>query len=228
MLMRRSCRMTWPICRAAPGSFSGPRTTKATTTITAISAQPRFPTPKGYRSLLILRLSKRRAAAQDETVPPRIAPLRTPPIGFAHRGARAQEQENTLAAFSLALEMGATGLESDAWVTADGMAVLDHDGSVRLRRLRRRAIPDCRRDELPAHIPTLDELFEACGADYELSLDLKDPAAVGAVMASADAAADRLRDNPSESGSGCATPKSAPWWGGGNAGPMCACATPPG
>ena len=115
-----------------------------------------------------------------------------PPSGSPTGGARAQEQENTLAAFSLALEMGATGLESDAWVTADGMAVLDHDGSVRLRRLRRRAISDCRRDELPAHIPTLEELFEACGADYELSLDLKDPNAVGAVMASADAAADRF------------------------------------
>ena len=34
-------------------------------------------------------------------------------IGFAHRGARAQAPENTLEAFSLALELGATGLESD-------------------------------------------------------------------------------------------------------------------
>ena len=119
----------------------------------------------------------------------RISPLHVPPIGFAHRGARAQERENTLAAFSLALEMGAVGLESDVWVTADGQAVLDHDGWVRSGRLRRRRpIPDCRRDELPGHIPTLADLYDACGADFELSLDLKDPDAAPAVIATVDGA----------------------------------------
>lgn len=119
----------------------------------------------------------------------RISPLHMPPIGFAHRGARAQERENTLAAFSLALEMGAAGLESDVWVTVDGHAVLDHDGWVRSGRLRRRRpIPDCRRDELPDHIPTLAELYDACGTDFELSLDLKDADAAPAVIATVDGA----------------------------------------
>ncbi|MCU1376632.1 MAG: putative phosphodiesterase, partial [Actinomycetia bacterium] len=62
-----------------------------------------------------------------------------PPIGFAHRGARAHAPENTLAAFTLATRLGATGLESDVWLTADGVAVLDHDGVVR-HGLRRRPI----------------------------------------------------------------------------------------
>ena len=125
-------------------------------------------------------------------VAPRISPLRTPPIGFAHRGARALERENTLAAFALALEMGATGLESDAWATSDGQAVLDHDGLVRLGRWRRqRPISDCRRDDLPDHIPALAELYNACGADFELSLDLKDSDAAPAVIAAVDAAAAR-------------------------------------
>ena len=123
-------------------------------------------------------------------MPPRIAPLRLPPIGFAHRGARAQERENTLAAFARALEMGATGLESDAWVTADRQAVLNHDGVVRLGRWRRRRpISVCRRDELPDHIPTLVDLYSECGADFELSLDLKDPDAAIAVIATVDEAA---------------------------------------
>jgi glycerophosphoryl diester phosphodiesterase len=52
-------------------------------------------------------------------------------IGFAHRGARAHERENTLEAFALALGLGATGLESDVWLTRDGVAVLDHDGVAR-------------------------------------------------------------------------------------------------
>ncbi|MCY3635746.1 MAG: glycerophosphodiester phosphodiesterase [bacterium] len=132
------------------------------------------------------------SATQDELVAPRISPLQTPPIGFAHRGARAVERENTLAAFSRALEMGAAGLESDVWVTADGQAVLDHDGWVRSSRLRRRRpISDCRRDELPDHIPTLAEMYDACGAEFELSLDLKDPEAAPAVIAAVDGAAAR-------------------------------------
>ncbi len=102
--------------------------------------------------------------------------LRRPPVAFAHRGARAQAPENTIEAFNLALELGATGLESDVWLTADGEAVLDHDGVVR-RGLRRIPIARVNRDDLPGHIPSLDELYTSCGTGYELSLDVKDPRA---------------------------------------------------
>ena len=70
-------------------------------------------------------------------------PLLRPPIGFAHRGASAHAPENTLEAFRLALRLGASGLESDVWLTADGVAVLDHDGVVR-SGLRRRPIAGLR------------------------------------------------------------------------------------
>ena len=109
-------------------------------------------------------------------------PLHSPPIGFAHRGARAHAPENTLDAFALALRLGATGLESDVWITADGVAVLDHDGIVGSRFRGRRAIASVNRDELPPHIPTLEELYERCGTGYELSLDVKDAAAAEAVL----------------------------------------------
>jgi glycerophosphoryl diester phosphodiesterase len=111
-----------------------------------------------------------------------VEPLLRPPIGFAHRGARAHAPENTLDAFRLALRLGATGLESDVWVTADGVPVLDHDGLAR-GGLRRRGIGDVARSALPSHIPALADLFEQCGTDYHLSLDLKDPAAAGPVVA---------------------------------------------
>jgi len=119
--------------------------------------------------------------------------LHRPPIGFAHRGARAHAPENTLEAFSLAIRLGATGLESDVWVTADGVAVLDHDGVVR-RGVRRRPIAEVARADLPEHIPSLAELYEQCGTDLPLSLDVKDPAAFEATVATArDAgAAERL------------------------------------
>ena len=119
----------------------------------------------------------------------RYAPTRVPPIGFAHRGARAHAPENTIEAFALALRLGATGLESDAWLTVDGEVVLDHDGVVG-NVLRRRSIASLRRDQLPAHIPTLTELYEACGTGFELSLDVKDPASVDRVVAIAREAGD--------------------------------------
>lgn len=107
--------------------------------------------------------------------------LRVPQIGFAHRGARADARENTLEAFLLALRLGANGLESDVWLTADGEAVLDHDGVVR-SGLRKRPIADVGRAALPGHIPTLAELYEACGTDVDLSLDVKDPDAAARVV----------------------------------------------
>ena len=116
-------------------------------------------------------------------MPTRLPARRSPPIGFAHRGARAHARENTLESFLLARRLGATGLESDVWVTSDGEAVLDHDGVV--GRLRKRALAGFERSVLPGHIPTLDELYLACGTDYELALDIKDPAAIEAVVETA-------------------------------------------
>lgn len=118
--------------------------------------------------------SKRRRGHHG-VVPTRLPSLLRPPIGFAHRGARAYAPENTLEAFALALRLGATGLESDVWLTADGEAVLDHDGV--LGALRKRDIAAVDRADLPGHIPTLAELFETCGTAFDLSLDVKDPAA---------------------------------------------------
>jgi glycerophosphoryl diester phosphodiesterase len=96
-----------------------------------------------------------------------------PPVAFAHRGARAHAPENTLEAFQLALRLGATGLESDVWLTADGVPVLDHDGLVR-SGFRKRPIAELHRTQLPGHIPALADLLTACGTGYHLSLDLKD------------------------------------------------------
>lgn len=118
-------------------------------------------------------------------MPPTHLPLRLPAILFAHRGARAHAPENTLEAFRLAVRLGATGLESDVWPTADGDAVLDHDGVVG-GILRRRRIAQVGRADLPEHIPTLAELYRECGTGLEVSLDLKDPGVVDEVLRVAD------------------------------------------
>ena len=49
---------------------------------------------------------------------------------WAHRGASGHEVDNTLEAFELALEMGADGLESDAYLTQDRELVLYHEDKI--------------------------------------------------------------------------------------------------
>jgi glycerophosphoryl diester phosphodiesterase len=53
------------------------------------------------------------------------------PLLFAHRGASLELPENTLPAFRLGLELGASFLETDVHVTRDGHPVLAHDPSGR-------------------------------------------------------------------------------------------------
>ena len=112
----------------------------------------------------------------------RLPSLLDPPIAFAHRGARAHAPENTIESFALALRLGATGLESDVWVTADGVAVLDHDGVVRTSLGRRQPISEYPRRSLPGHIPSVDDLLSACPEDFWFSVDVKDPAAFGPLI----------------------------------------------
>lgn len=116
------------------------------------------------------------------------------PIGFAHRGASAHAPENTMAAFSLAVRLGAGGLESDVWLTRDGIPVLDHDGVVPGGLRRKWPISSFDRADLPRHIPSLDELYREIGTGVALSLDVKDPDAARPTLAVAGShgATDRL------------------------------------
>jgi glycerophosphoryl diester phosphodiesterase len=98
------------------------------------------------------------------------------PITFAHRGARIDEPENTLAAFRRALEQGASGLETDAWLSADGEVVLAHDAVVR-RGIRRRKLGESTAAELAAFdVPRLADVYSELGSDFELSVDVKERA----------------------------------------------------
>ncbi|MDN4483710.1 glycerophosphodiester phosphodiesterase [Demequina lignilytica] len=51
---------------------------------------------------------------------------------WAHRGARLEAPENTLAAFAAAIDAGADGIELDVRRTADGVLVIHHDPRVAL------------------------------------------------------------------------------------------------
>ncbi len=115
-------------------------------------------------------------------------------MGFAHRGAPTMSaRENTLPAFLHALGRGATGLESDVWLTFDGVPVLVHDRLVRAG-FRRRPIDALTRRQLPKWLPALSDLYDEAGTDFDLSLDVKDVAAAEPTVNVAESrgAADRL------------------------------------
>jgi glycerophosphoryl diester phosphodiesterase len=48
-------------------------------------------------------------------------------INYGHRGASGYFPENTMVAFEKAIEMGATGIETDVQMTKDGVLILIHD-----------------------------------------------------------------------------------------------------
>lgn len=108
------------------------------------------------------------------------------PLILAHRGASAHAPENTLAAFELALELGAHGVELDAKLSADGEVVVIHDESVdrttdgqgRVSQLDLTAMRELDAgsffsDQFKGEkIPTLVEVFETIGKRAIINVEL--------------------------------------------------------
>ena len=95
---------------------------------------------------------------------------------IAHRGASAEEQENTLPAFERAIELGADYVEFDVQAACDGGLVVFHDLTLdRLTPargpLRRRPLAELR--ELG--IPTLAEVLELTAQRIGVMVELKSP-----------------------------------------------------
>jgi len=96
--------------------------------------------------------------------------------------------ENTIDAFARALELGAGGLETDAWLSGDGQVVLVHRSHVR-RGLRRLAVARTGVAGLAAvGVPRLTDLYRELGTAFELSIDIKTPVVARPVLAVAEAA----------------------------------------
>lgn len=108
------------------------------------------------------------------------------PAIFAHRGASAHAPENTLAAFELAIEQGADGIELDVKLSADGQVVVIHDATVDRTTGAHGRVKDLSLAELRSldagnffsakfqneKIPTLEEVFEAVGKRTFINVEL--------------------------------------------------------
>ena len=106
-----------------------------------------------------------------------------PPLIIGHRGASAVDSENGLAAFARARADGADGVELDAMVCATGEVVVFHDDDLARLGGRPERIPDTPFAVLRAvtltsgaKIPTLEEVFEVCGPQMLVNVELKIPA----------------------------------------------------
>jgi glycerophosphoryl diester phosphodiesterase len=103
-------------------------------------------------------------------------------ITFAHRGARLEEPENTIAAFERALAAGVTGLETDVWRSADGEVVCAHDPVVRRGRKRRKIADSTAAELAELDVPRMADVYEQLGTAFECSVDVKSPDAAAALV----------------------------------------------
>ena len=99
---------------------------------------------------------------------------------IGHRGASAEAPENTLAAFELALQQGADGIEFDVHLSADRQVVVIHDDTVNRTSNGQGRVAEMNLEQLQAldlgseqQIPTLDEVFESFGRRLLYNVEIK-------------------------------------------------------
>lgn len=108
-------------------------------------------------------------------------------LNWAHRGASGHAPQNTLAAFLLAAEMGADGIELDVHLTQDGEVVVIHDDTIDATTDGHGRVGDLSLAELQAFdagssfdasfagesIPTLQQVFDAVGHRLLVNVEIK-------------------------------------------------------
>ncbi len=108
---------------------------------------------------------------------------------YAHRGVCARLPENTLAAFSRAVDLGVAGIELDVHLSRDGIPVVIHDHTT-----DRTTNGTGRIHEFTAHelglldagggqfVPTLEQVLRLAAGRLRVNIELKDAAAAGPVV----------------------------------------------
>jgi glycerophosphoryl diester phosphodiesterase len=106
---------------------------------------------------------------------------------FGHRGAAAYAPENTIAAFMLAIEQGAHGVEFDVHLTRDGVPVVIHDFDLDKTTTGHGSVVEHEYEDLEAldagshkgeefagePIPTLEEVFRLLAGRLAMNIEVK-------------------------------------------------------
>lgn len=109
------------------------------------------------------------------------------PAVIAHRGASHDAPENTIAAFNLAWQQGADGVEGDFYLTKDGEIVCIHDATTKrtagqtitvagatLAELRQLDVGSWKGDQWDrARIPTIDEVLATVPEGKKVFIEIK-------------------------------------------------------
>jgi glycerophosphoryl diester phosphodiesterase len=97
------------------------------------------------------------------------------PLVIAHRGASAQEYENSLAAFRLAGRMGADGIELDIHATGDGALVVHHDDTIGGLHIPSSPVAAVQSQRLPngETPPLLEEALRAIDTRLRVYVEIK-------------------------------------------------------
>jgi glycerophosphoryl diester phosphodiesterase len=105
-----------------------------------------------------------------------------------HRGAAAEEPENTLRSFRRALAVGVAAVELDVQLTQDGRLAVIHDETLDRTTNGTGWVKDFTLAELQRldagggePVPSLEEVFDLVQGQAELMVELKQPEAAGAL-----------------------------------------------
>ena len=108
---------------------------------------------------------------------------------MGHRGAPADEPENTLRSFSRALAVGVAAVELDVQLTRDGRLAVIHDETLDRTTNGKGRVKDFTLAELQRldagrgePVPSLEEVFALVQGRAHLVVELKQPDAAGAVL----------------------------------------------
>jgi glycerophosphoryl diester phosphodiesterase len=108
-------------------------------------------------------------------------------LNWAHRGASGHAPQNTIAAFTLAADMGADGIELDVRLSADGEAMVIHNQSVDdttdgTGPVHRKTVAELKALDAGSwfdarfageRVPTLAEAFDAVGERLWINVEVK-------------------------------------------------------
>ena len=108
---------------------------------------------------------------------------------MGHRGAPADEPENTLGSFARALAVGVAAVELDVQLTRDGRLAVIHDETLDRTTNGRGLVQDFTLAELKKldagrgePVPCLEEVFDLVQGQAHLVVELKQPEAAGALL----------------------------------------------